>query len=411
MDVMFPRCAGLDVHQASITACVRVTPADGKPHAVTAVFGTLPTDLAALRDWLRGHDVKHVALEGTGVYWMPPYAVLEAAEFDLTLCNAHHVKNVPGRKTDQADAAWLAQLLAAGLLRKSFVPPAAIRELRELTRARTHRAEDRAHAAVVLHQLLERAGVKLASVVTDLQGKTARTILTAVVAGVTDAVALSAHACGRLRSKRAALAAVLGVAVPPGTRVLIGQALAQLDLFDAQITALDTEIAARVVPYRAQVDRLRTIGGIEAVAAAAILAETGVDMAVFATSGRIAAWAGLAPGTHESAGQRKRVGTRAGNPYLRRILVQTVITLSRLKRPHDLKDFLLAKRPRGFKKAAVATAHKLLVRIWRMLRDAVDYTPPAPVALSPRQKARRTQRLVERLGALGYDVQLEPHAA
>jgi len=350
-------------------------------------------------------------MEGTGVYWMPVYEALREA-CDLTLCNAHHVKKVPGRKTDQSDAAWLAQLMASGLLNKSFVPTADIRGLRELTRSRVHRVEDRTRVVNGIHRLLERGGVKLCSVVSDLQGVTARAILADLAQGASDAATLSQHARCKLRAKRGLLAEVLQTPLNVVERIMIGQQLAMLDLINAQIADLDIIIAATVQPYAAQMKILMSVRGIEFVAAAAILAEIGPDMSVFKGSDGLSAWAGLAPGQNVSAVKRKRAGTRPGNPYLSRILVQVAFVLFRSKTQHDLTDFFRKKLPKlGFKKAAVATAHKLLVRIWRMITDGKEYAPPPPKPLTENQRTRRAKRHYDMLIQLGYKVALERAAA
>lgn len=412
MEVIHRRCAGLDVHQAQVAACVRVTPESGPPWAQASRFETTPSGIAELRAWLMRHQVTHVAMEGTGVYWLPIFTALESG-FDLTLCNAHHVKNVPGRKTDQSDAAWLAQLLASGLLRKSFVPPADVRQVRELTRARVHRSEDRVRVVNALHRLLERAGVKLCSVIADLQGKSARTILEALASGETDARALADLARGSLRGKRAELAAVLAVPLSPVERMMLKQLLDQLALCDRQVDEIDEEVTRLARPWQTTVDRLKTAPGVDHVAAMAIIAELGPDVASFDDAHRLAAWAGLSPGQRESAGRRKRTGTRSGNAYLRRILVQSAMAISRCrKNPSDLTDFFRKKMPvLGYKKAAVATAHKLLVRIWTMLHNAQDYAPPPPRPLSDRQRQRRVQRALVTLRSLGVDVAIRPAAA
>lgn len=412
MEVLHRRCAGLDVHQAQVAACVRVTPDSGQPWAQAQRFDTTPSGIAALRDWLTRLEVTHVAMEGTGVYWLPVYTALESG-FDLTLCNAHHVKNVPGRKTDQSDAAWLAQLLASGLLRKSYVPPADVRQLRELTRARVHRVEDRARVVNGMHRLLERAGVKLCSVVSDLQTKSARRIMEALAAGESDARVLADLARGSLRGKRVELAAVLTVPLSAVERILLKQSLAQLAFYDQQIDDLDDTILALVQPWRAAVDRIKTAPGIDEIAAVAIIAEVGPDVAAFDDPHRLAAWAGVAPGQRESAGKRKKAGARQGNAYLRRILVQSAVAIARSKKnPSDLTEFFRKKMPvLGYKKAAVATAHKLLVRVWTMLHNGQDYAPPPPKPLSERQRQRRAQRALDTLESLGIDVIIQPATA
>lgn len=412
MDVIHRRCAGLDVHQAEIAACVRVVTEGEGVRAQGRRFATTPAELRELRGWLVSQGVTHVAMEATGVYWLPVYRELEAAGLDLTLCNAHHVKNVPGRKTDQSDAAWLAQLMSSGLLRKSFVPDAEVREVRELTRARVHLIEDRSRAVNALHRLLERAGLKLCSVVSDLQGKSARSIMRAIVEGVTDAEALAKLARGRLRRKRRELETVLGTSLGATERMLLAQGLARMDFLDAQIAELDSAIAQSVNPWVVQLERTQAIPGIDVIAARTILAEIGPNAAAFDDPRRLAAWAGLAPGQRESAGKRKRAGTRDGNVYLRRILVQAAMAIAQTKKnPPDLTEFFRKKLPSlGFKKALVAVAHKLLTRIWIVLRRDVSYAPPPPKPLSDRQRARRIQRALSTLHSLGYSVAPTPPA-
>jgi transposase len=409
-EIIFKRCAGLDVHQAEITAAVRLVSDGGRVVGHTKRFATTPTGLSELRDWLAEFDVTHVAMEGTGVYWEPVYAALRG-RFDLTVCNAHHVKNVSGRKTDQSDASWLAQLLSYGVLKKSFVPPDQIRELRELTRTRVHRVEDRTRAVNHIHRLLERIGLKLCSVVSDLQGATAQAILSDLADGICDPVAMAAHAQGKLKSKRKQLEEVLQVRVSVTMRKLLRQLLDVLTLHTNQIEAIDQIVREAVSPYAEQMRILLSVRGIDFVAASAILAEIGPDMSVFDGSSGLSSWAGVAPGNHESAGKRKRVSVRRGNRYLTRMLFQIVLTISKTKTSNDLADYFRKKRSRGFKKAAVATSHKLLVRLWRILTDKVKYAPPPPKPLTQKQKTRRTNRFVEELQRLGFQVQLTPQAA
>jgi transposase len=409
-EIVFKRSAGLDVHQREITAAVRIVSEVGKVAGHSKRFATTPSGLAELRAWLVAFEITHIAMEGTGVYWEPVYAALRG-HFDLTLCNAHHVKKVPGRKTDHTDASWLAQLLSYGVLKKSFVPTDDIRELRELTRARVHRVEDRARVVNGIHRLLERIGLKLCSVVSDLQGATAQAILSDLVNGVCDPVAMSAHAQGKLKSKRKQLEEVLQVRVSLTMRRLLEQQLEALALHTRHIDALDELIRDAAVPYAKQMQVLMSVRGIDFVAAAAILAEIGPDMSVFAGSSGLSSWAGVTPGNHESAGKKKRVSVRRGNRYLGRILFQVVLSISKTKTPNDLADYFRKKQKRGFKKAGVAAAHKLLIRIWRILTDKVPYAPPPPKPLTEKQIARRAKRRVEELEQMGFQVQISRAAA
>lgn len=412
MDIVHRCCAGLDVHQDQVTACVRLSREGQKAQAFSREFSTLPSGLAALRDWLREHGVTHAAMEGTGVYWVPVYEALRSPDLDLTLCNAHHVRKVPGRKTDQSDAAWLAQLMSCGLLNKSFVPTPELRALRELTRTRVHRIEDRTRVVNGIHRLIERAGLKLCSILSDLMGMTGLLILTDLAAGVRDPAELASNARGSLRAKRLQLKAVLATPLTPTEQLLLGQQLAMSKLINEQIATLDEQIAAAVQPYSAQMTILLSVYGIDVVAASAILAEIGPDMNVFKGSKGIAAWSGLAPGQNESAGKRKRAPTRPGNPYLSRILVQIAMVIGRCKKPNDLTDFFRKKMPvLGYKKAAVATARKLLVRLWRMLTNGEIYAPPPPRPLTDKQCDRQAKRHIQRLIDLGYEVSCERKAA
>lgn len=407
MEVIHRRCAGLDIHQGEIAACVRITPETGAARAQGRRFGTMPAQLRELRDWLLGQGVTHAAMEATGVYWLPIYEELEAAGLDVTLCNAHHVKNVPGRKTDQSDAAWLAQLMASGLLRKSFVPDAETRQVRELTRARVHLVEECGRITNALHRLIERAGLKLCSIVSDLQGISAQAILSAVAAGQTNVKQLAKLAKGSLCGKRAELQAALSVELSHIERKLLSLHIKHLELVTSQLAELDAEIALAVEPWKNQIDLIKTVPGIDTVSASAILAEIGPKAAAFDTPHRLAAWAGLAPGQRESAGKRKRAGTRDGNAYMRRILAQVAMVNARMqKNPSVLTEFFHKKIAHlGYKKALVATAHKAVVRVWVLLRRDVSWAPPPPKPLTRRQKERRIQKALDSLLSAGVIVE------
>jgi len=410
-EILYKRCAGLDVHQDEIAACVRLVSDQGKVTGHAKRFSTKPTGLAALLAWLQEYAITHVVMEGTGVYWFPIYRAI-VGHFDITVCNAHHAKRLPGRKTDQSDASWLAQMLSYGSLNKSFIPSDDIRELRELTRTRVHLVEDRARVVNNIHRLLERVGLKLCSVVSDLQGVTARAILGDIASGVVDPVALASHAKGKLRSKRAELQAVLQVQLSPTIRSLLGQQLAALDLHSDHIDSIEEMTRTACMPYAEQMTLLMSAPAIDFISAAAILAEIGADMSVFRGSEGLASWAGVAPGCNESAGKRKRTNTPHGNRYLSRILFQAALTISKMKAPSDLGDFFRKKRAkRGYKRAAVATAHKLLVRIWKLLKDKVSYAQPEKKPLTEQQVTSRMKRSVALLQSLGFHVTLERAAA
>lgn len=309
MEQQIERCAGLDVHQGTVVACIRIAATGRKTRSETRTFETLPAGLRALRAWLQEQGATHAVMEGTGVYWIPVYTALEGA-LDLTLANAHHVRNVPGRKTDVGDAAWLAQLLAHGLLRKSFVPPAEVRRIRDLTRFRINLVRARATAANQLIKTLETYGLKIASVVTDVLGATGRALVRALADGVTDAAALGNCARGTLRSKRPELAAAVATPLAPHQRLLLDFALRRIEGADREVAALDEVIAAALVPHAALLDLVKTVTGLEVVSASALLGEIGVDMRAFADAHHLASWAGLCPGQRESAGKSKGGKTR-----------------------------------------------------------------------------------------------------
>jgi len=329
MDVILERCAGLDVHQATVTACLRL-PGPGRTRTqVVQTFGTTTPALLALRDWLAAHEVTHVAMESTGVYWKPVYYVLEAG-FTLLLVNAAHMANVPGRKTDVADCVWIAQLQECGLLRGSFVPPPAIRELRDLTWYRKALLQDRTWEANRLHKILQDAGIKLATVATDILGVSGRAMLTALVVGTTDAAVLADLARGKLRSKLPALRQALTGRFR-GHHALVTQLLAHLDYLDETIAALSDEIGGQLVPFVPEVTRLQTIPGVKRRTVENLLAENGADMTSFPTAGHLTSWAGLCPGNNESAGKRRRGRTRKGDRWLKITLLEAALAVIRVK--------------------------------------------------------------------------------
>src|SRR5437870_6486306 len=315
MDVIVERPAALDVHKAQVTACVRVPGADGARGAEVREFSTTVGGLLVLRDWLAAHRVTHVAMEATSVYWKPVWAVLED-DFELLLVNARHVKNLPGRKTDVKDAEWLCQLLEAGLLRASFVPPKPIRALRQLTRYRKAQIKERQREANRLHKALEDTGIKLDCVATDILGRSGRDMLDALCSGTTDPEVLADLARGKLRAKIPALKQALEGRFEPLHALLVGSILAHLDFLDEQIERLSEAIEEQLRPFAPAIQLLRSVDGIETRTAQNILAEIGLDMSVFPSAGHLASWAGQCPGNDQSAGKRRSGRTRKGSKWL-----------------------------------------------------------------------------------------------
>ena len=316
MEALVERCAGLDVHQASVVCRVLVGPPGCRPRKLLRTFGTTTHELGKLRAWLAEHGVTHVGMESTGIYWKPVYAALEG-HFDLTVGNAHHIKNVPGRKTDVKDAEWIARLVRHGLIGKSFVPPPAVRDLRELVRFRRALIETRTAERNRLLRLLECAGVKLAGVASDVFGVSGTAMLKALAEGAAEPAAMADLARGRMRRKLEAIAAALDGQVREHHRFLIAVQLRRLEAIARDLGELDARIEAQLEPFRAQHRLLMRIPGVDRVVAAGIIAEVGVDMDVFATAERLAAWAGVAPGNHESAGRQKGAATRKGSVFLK----------------------------------------------------------------------------------------------
>ena len=407
MDVTLERCAGLDVHRATVTACIR-TPGPGPDRAqVIQTFGTTTPDLLALRDWLAAHQVTHVAMESTGVYWKPVYYTLEDA-FTLLLVNAAHMANVPGRKTDVADCAWIAQLLECGLLRGSFVPPPPIRELRDLTRYRKALIQDRTREANRLHKLLEDAGLKLASVATDVLGASGRAMLTALVAGTTDPAVLADLARGRLRAKLPALRQALTGRFRAHHAFLLTQLLAHLDYLDEALATLSQAIEGHLAPFAAAAARLQTIPGVKQRTVEALVAEIGVDMRPFPTAGHLASWAGLCPGNNATAGKRRRGRARKGDRWLKATLVEASLAAIRVKGSRFGALYRRICRRAGHNVAIVAVAHAILAIAWHLLVHGTTYHELGADYLDRRDKERTTQHYVRLLERLGHRVLLEP---
>ena len=408
MDVLIDRCAGLDVHQATVVATVRVPgPAGRESHTVT--FGTMAADLLALREWLQAYGVTHVALESTGVYWKPVYYVLEDG-FTLLLINMQRLKHVPGRKTDVQDSAWLAQLLECGLLAASFVPPPPIRELRDLTRYRLQQVRERVREVNRLCKILEDSGLKLTTVISDVMGVSSRAMLTALVQGTTDPVVLAELARGRLRKKLPELRRALTGRFRPHHAFLVEQILAKLDYLDETLERLNGEIETRLVPFAPMLERLDTIPGVNRTVATTIIAETGGDMAHFATAGHLCSWGALCPGHEQSAGKSRTGRTRRGNLYLRGHLIQGALGAIHSRHTALHARYHRVKRHRGHKKAVVAVAHQILEISYYVMRDGVTYHELGPDYFVRRDRERTIRRSVKQLEALGYRVTIEQAA-
>jgi transposase len=370
----------------------------------------MTVDILALSDWLTEAGCTQVAMESTGVYWKPIWNLLEGV-FTLLLVNPRHMKAVPGRKTDVTDAEWIANLLRHGLLTGSFVPERAQRELRELTRYRTTLVRERTAEANRLQKTLEGANIKLASVATDILGTSGREILAALLAGATDAAAMAQSARGRLREKLPALAQALVGQFGAHQRFMVAQQLAHIDFLDATIAAVSGEIATRLHPVADLVERLDTIPGIGRYVAEALLAEIGTDMSRFPTAGHLASWAGMCPGSHESAGKQRSGRTRKGNAWLRAQLVQAAHAAGRTKGTYLEAQYRRLAARRGKSRAAVAVGHTILVIIYHLMREGTVYEDLGPHYFVQRDRQGAERRLVRQLEGLGYSVTLAPRAA
>ena len=406
MEVLHPRCAGLDVHRDSVVACARVALRGGAEHHLET-FGTTTSELERLADWLAAHAVTQVAMEATGVYWKPVWAVLALAEaFELVLANAAHVRNVPGRKTDANDATWLADLLAHGLVRASFVPPMAIQALRDLTRTRKQLTREAASHVQRIDKLLQAANLKLGSVLSDIMGESGRAILDALAAGEDDPERLADRVRTRIRASRAQVVEALRGRLSDHQRLLLRIHLGQVDALDAAIAAIDAELGERLDPAREATARLATIPGVSALAAAVIVAEVGLDMGRFPSAAHLISWAGLCPRNDESAGKRRSTKLRKGAPWLKTLLVQTAWCAARAKGTYLRALFGRLKARRGPRKAIVAVAAAILTAIYWMLKRGVVYQDLGADHFDRIDRTRLAARLARKLDELGFDVTL-----
>jgi transposase len=404
------RPAALDVHKAQVTACVRVPDGRGGRLEEVQTFQTTVTGLLVLADWLEAHRVEQVVMEATGVYWKPVWAVLED-RVACMLVNAHHVKQVPGRKTDVSDAQWLCRLLEAGLLRANLVPPKPVRALRNLTRYRKTQIQDRQREANRLHKILEDTGIKLDCVASDILGKSGRAMLDALVAGTSDPEVLADLAKGRLRSKLPALREALEGRFDAQHALIVGQILAHLDFLDEAIERLSVAIEEQIAPFARAVELLCTIPGVQRRTAEVLIAETGGDMTAFPSARHLASWAGVCPGNDRSAGKRRSGTTRKGSKWLRGALGEAAISAARTRESYLAAQYQRLRARRGHSKALTAIAHSILTAAWHMLQTGQVYTDPGGDYYARRDPARLTRRLVAQLERLGHTVTLQEAAA
>ena len=405
MEVLYPRCAGLDVHSRQVHACVRVA-AGRKATTEHRQFATTMAGLLDLATWLTETDCTHVAMEATGVYWKPVWHILEES-FTLVLANAQHIRNVPGRKSDRNDAAWIADLLAHGLIRSSFVPPAPIQELRDLTRTRKQLVGEIARHTQRVQKTLEDANVKLTRVVTDMLGASGRAILEALIAGETDPERLADCTTGRLKAGRAEIVAAVHGRVTPHHRFLLKLHLSQIDALTAGVQQVEQEAEEVLRPFREAADRLTTMPGVSETVARVIISEIGVDMTRFPSAGHLVSWAGLCPRLDESAGKRRSTRIRHATPWLKTTLVQAAWAATRKNGSYLQSQFRRLKGRRGPKKAIVAVAASMLTAAYYILRDETNYHDLGGRYLADRDKHQITQRLLRRLHDLGVEVEVK----
>jgi transposase len=420
MDVLHERVAGLDVHQATVVACMRVM-AGGEVTRECRSFETTTTGLLALLEWLRECRCTHVAMEATGVYWKPVWNILSDGDFTLIVANAAHIKNVPGRKTDMNDAMWIADLVACGLIKASFVPEESLQELRSLMRTRKQLTREQTRHVQRIQKTLEEANIKLASVISEVMGKSGRRMIEAMIAGVRDPQKLAALAHRQIKASPKELYDALHGRLTDHHRFLlrlhIGQydglsaAIEQIDRqVDVAITKLDEEAAVDQASFRALIALLATIPGVSTLAATTILAEIGRDMSRFATAGHLVAWAGMCPGQNESAGKRKRSRLRKGAPWLKTMLVQCAWAAKRKNNSYYRAQFHRLSSRRGPQKAICAVAASILTAIYHMLKDGTEHQDLGADHFDRRSTEIKTKRLVAQLAKLGYQVQLQPLA-
>jgi transposase len=407
MEVLYPRCAGLDVHKQTVVACVRCV-SSASAHEVRS-FATTTRELLELADWLDSHGCTHVAMEATGVYWKPVWHLLEG-RFELVLANAQHIRNVPGRKTDVNDAMWIAELLAHGLIRSSFVPPAPIQELRDLTRTRKQLVREISQHSLRIQKVLEDANLKVASVLSDVLGLSGRAMLTAIIDGEDNPEHLADLARGTARKKRSELVEALRGHVTPHHRDLLKLHLGIIAALKSALEQVDASVGKALAPISYAAGLLKTMPGVSDIVAHVVLAEIGADMSRFPTAGHLVSWAGLCPRNDESAGKRRSTRVRKSGTWLKTTLVTAAWAAVRKKDSYLRAQFLRLKARRGPKKAILAVAASMLTAAYYMLRNRVEYCDLGPHHFERRDKSKAVARLVRRLQDLGCHVELKDAA-
>jgi transposase len=404
MEVLYPCCAGLDVHAGSVTACARIASGANVTYEHRTV-STTTRGLLELAEWLTEHGCTHVAMEATGVYWKPVWHVLEE-HVTLVLANAMHIRNVPGRKSDMNDATWIADLLAHGLIRGSFVPPAPIQDLRDLTRTRRQLVHEISRHVLRIQKTLEDANLKLTQVMSSVVGVSGRAILKALIAGETDPERLADLTRGRLKATRVELLDALHGRVTDHHRFMIKLHLAQIDALETAVAAIEARIGDALGPFRAAVSLLTTMPGLSETTARVLIAEIGTDMTRFPSVGHLISWAGFCPRLDESAGKRRSTRTRQSARWLKPTLVNAAWAATRKRDSYLRAQFLRIKSRRGAKKAILAVASSMLTAAYFMLRDGVEYHDLGPRYFADRDKEQLTKRLLQRLRDLGVAVEV-----
>ena len=409
MEVKYERCCGIDVHKKSLTACVIIPGADGQLVKAKRSFGTMSEELGALAVWLKDYAVTTVAIESTGVYWKGVFNLLEG-QFEILVVNPEHIKKLKGRKTDVADAEWIADLLRHGLLRGSFIPSTLLRELRDLTRYRTRLGDERKSEVNRLQKVLEDANIKIASVMSDVTGVSGKAILAQLVEGQTDPALLAELAKGQLRKKHEALEKALAGTVKAHHRFMLMQHLSHIDYLDEAIERLDKEIADKIHPFEAAVAMWDSLPGIGPRLAQIIVAEVGADLKPFEDAPHLASWAGMCPGNNQSAGKRRQGKTRKGSKWLRRALVEAAHGAARTKHSYFKALYHRVASRRGKQRAAVAVGHALLVTGYYLITRQQSYHDLGNRYFDDRNPETLKRRAVRRLEQLGFQVQIAPTA-